>query len=150
MLRAIRSAESGAETVEFAQALGAKGGVSGYIYETVPVAIHAWLRHPRDFRSAVRAAVECGGDTDTVAAITGGIVASGTGPEGVPADWREGMLEWPRSAAWIERLATGAQRAVDSGRSVAPPRVGPTVLARNILFFAAVLAHLCRRALPPY
>lgn len=150
LLRAVRSAESGKETAEFAQALGAKGGVSGYIYETVPVAIHAWLRHPRDFRSAVRAAVECGGDTDTVAAITGGIVASGTGPEGIPADWRDGMLEWPRSAAWIARLAAGAQSAVGTRTPVAPPRVGPTVLARNALFLAAVLSHLCRRALPPY
>ncbi|HEY2587194.1 MAG TPA: ADP-ribosylglycohydrolase family protein [Tepidisphaeraceae bacterium] len=148
--RTVQSVESGECTVEFAAALGARRGVSGYIYETVPVAIHAWLRHPRDYRSAVRAAVECGGDTDTVAAITGGIVASGTGPDGIPAEWRRGLLEWPRSETWIAQLAERAHSAVESGTPAAPPRVGPQVLIRNAFFLSVVLAHVLRRGLPPY
>lgn len=148
--RTVRSTESAESTGQFAESLGARRGVSGYIYETVPVAIHAWLRHPRDFRSAVRAAVECGGDTDTVAAITGGIVASGTGPDGIPAEWRRGLLEWPRSDAWIEQLAGRAAAAMESEARVLPPKVGPGILVRNAFFLSVVLAHLLRRALPPY
>lgn len=55
----------------------------GYVHvescqETVPEAVSAFL-HSRDFEDAVRIAVSLGGDSDTLAAITGGIAEAAYG-----------------------------------------------------------------------
>jgi len=57
--------------------MGLEKGVTGYAFHTVPVALHACPSRPADYRWAVLAAIECGGDTDTVAAIGGGISGAG-------------------------------------------------------------------------
>jgi ADP-ribosyl-[dinitrogen reductase] hydrolase len=107
MLRsAIDSVAKGESTRDYANSLGLAQGVTGYTYHTVPVAIHCWLSFPNDFRNAVIAAIECGGDADTTAAIVGGIVGAKVGKEGMPADWTRGIWEWPRSVAWMESLGT--------------------------------------------
>jgi ADP-ribosylglycohydrolase len=151
LARAVESAARGEDTAQFAEALGLGRGVSGYAYHTVPVALHGWLRHPRDFRAAVAGVIECGGDTDTAAAITGGIVGAGVGPEGIPPEWRARVVEWPASMGWMERLADNAARRVQG----LPPRKQrePSfllLLPRNLLFLAIVLAHGFRRLFPPY
>lgn len=69
--------------------------------------------------------------------------AAGVGRTGLPADWIEGLREWPRSVAWMGQLA----EVLESGRSQRPlglPAAG--VLMRNLLF----LSHGFRRLLPPY
>src|SRR5262245_13772600 len=68
--------QAGRTTEEFAARLGLERGVTGYMYHTVPVALYAWLRYPNDFRTAVQSTIRCGGDTDTVAAITGSLVGT--------------------------------------------------------------------------
>ena len=47
--QAIESVYAGQSTKQFAESIGLGRGVSGYTYDTVPVAIHAWLSSPRDF-----------------------------------------------------------------------------------------------------
>ncbi|MEK7387794.1 MAG: ADP-ribosylglycohydrolase family protein, partial [candidate division NC10 bacterium] len=69
--RAVESVAERRSTEAFAEAIGGGRGVSGYIYQTVPVVVHAWLAHQGDYRAAITAAVRCGGDTDTVAATLG-------------------------------------------------------------------------------
>ncbi|MEW5725737.1 MAG: ADP-ribosylglycohydrolase family protein, partial [Thermodesulfobacteriota bacterium] len=93
--KAAAGAGRGASTEAFAASLGLEKGVSGYMYHTVPVALQAWFRHPADFRAALTGAIRCGGDTDTVASILGGIIGAGVGPAGIPAELIEGLLEWP-------------------------------------------------------
>ena len=140
------------ETTEaFTESLGCGQGVSGYVYRTVPVVLHCWLRHPRDFGLAIRTMIQCGGDTDTTAAIVGAIIGSAVGRTGIPNDWVAGLWEWPRSVDWMERLAKATRHAIESGTPVRPPRVFPMVsLARNLVFLNVVLAHIARRLLPPY
>jgi ADP-ribosylglycohydrolase len=58
---------------EFARATGLERGVTGYALHVVPVALYAWLRHDGGFRAALVAALDCGGDTDTVGAILGAL-----------------------------------------------------------------------------
>lgn len=146
-----QSAASGEATADFCKRLEMGKGVPGYCYATLPVVLQCWLRHPRDYERAITAAVECGGDTDTVGAILGGIVGAGVGAEGIPQAWTEGLWEWPRSKQWLARLA----RELAFTRLSALPRPPPTaffafVLLRNLLFTAVVLAHGFRRLLPPY
>lgn len=148
---AVESVNHQQTTLEFADQLGLGSGVSGYVYHTVPVSIHAWLSHPTDFRAAVTAAIECGGDADTTAAIVGGIVGAGVGVDGIPEEWLKGLSEWPRSVVWMERLAEQLAECRSSEARARPIDVFPgTTLLRNLVFLAVVLAHGFRRVLPPY
>lgn len=138
-------------TTEFTASLGLSRGVTGYIYHTVPVALHAWLSHPRDYRSAVIEVIRCGGDTDSTAAIVGGIVGAAVGKEGIPSEWLNGLSDWPRSLDWLERLAGQLYEVCRSGTPANPRRLPAAALfARNLLFATIVLAHGFRRLLPPY
>ncbi len=145
------SASAGESTEAFADSLGLQRGVSGYMLHTVPVAIHAWLAHPEDFRAALLAAIRCGGDTDTLAAIVGGIVGARVGRAGIPQDWLAGLWEWPRSPAWITRLG---ERLAEVCAATEPRTPLPLPLwgvpLRNLVFLLVVLVHGFRRLLPPY
>ncbi len=149
--RARASAASGEPTECFAESFGCAKGVSGYMYHSVPAALHAWFAHPRDLVAALEAVIRCGGDTDTTAAMTGAIVGAGVGREGIPARWLEELWDWPRGVAWMEeaarRAADSAARSVRrSALYVSPLRL----LARNALFMLLVLGHGFRRLAPPY
>jgi ADP-ribosylglycohydrolase len=139
-------------TEQFADSLGLQRGVSGYVYHTVPVVLHAWLTNPTDFAAAVSSVIRCGGDTDTTAAIVGGIVGCSVGREGIPAPWIAGLRDWPRSIEWMSDLS---QRLTESRRLGSAPRHVPRLPAwglvlRNLGFLAVVLSHGFRRLLPPY
>ena len=64
-------------------------------HDTVPFCIWAAARHLTDYEQAVRSCVAVGGDIDTTAAITGGIVAAHTGVDGIPRAWREAREALP-------------------------------------------------------
>jgi len=57
-------------------------------FDTVPLAL--WIAfHLDDFEAAIRHAVTCDGDADTLAAIVGGIVAARLGVDAIPEKWRK-------------------------------------------------------------
>jgi ADP-ribosyl-[dinitrogen reductase] hydrolase len=112
----VDSVAAGEGTIAFADRMFGAWGVSGYVYQTVPVAIHAWLSYPQDFRGAIEVTVACGGDTDSVAAIVGGIVGAAVGAEGIPSAWRSGLIEWPRSLDWMERLGRQLEEGTGGDR----------------------------------
>jgi len=144
---ALRTALSRQKSVlEYAEEIGCGYGVSGFAPNTVAVALFAWLRHRGDFESAVRSVIQCGGDTDTVAAITGAICGAETGEAGIPRAWIDGIFEWPRSVNHIRRVA----QALVSGNCRASRYFWPAVLLRNLFFLVIVILHGFRRMLPPY
>ena len=55
--------------------------------DTVPMALWLALHRLDDYESGVRHAVAAGGDTDTMAAIVGGIIAARVGCAGIPEPW---------------------------------------------------------------
>jgi ADP-ribosylglycohydrolase len=144
----------GASTAELAAELGLERGVSGYVLHTVPVVLHAWLRHAADFRRAVEEVILLGGDTDTTGAIAGGLVGATVGLRGIPPEWLSGLAEWPRTAQWLLRLADRlAAQFPEEGMPQRPgplPLFWPGLLPRNLAMLALVLMHGFRRALPPY
>lgn len=148
---AVASVEAGDTTDAFAASIGAGQRVTGYVNQTVPVAVHAWLSFPSDYKSAVLAVIRCGGDTDTTAAITGAIVGAAVGTSGIPVEWLLALAEWPRTVNWMQRLA-GQVAEVQATEMPQTPLGLPIVplLARNLLFTGVVLAHGFRRLLPPY
>lgn len=131
---------------DFVSLLGLERGVTGYAYHSVPIALFAWLRHRGDFPKTLEGVIRCGGDTDTVAAIAGALAGCDVGIGGIPADWRNGLRDFPISTAVLGRA--GNELASDFGRPVSWAwfAVGP----RNVFFLLVVLAHGFRRLLPPY
>ena len=148
---AAESAETGESVADFAPSIGSHAGISGYVCHTVPCVVQVWLRHQSDFENGLLEIVSAGGDTDTTAAILGGIVGSRVGKEGIPTRWLTRIVEWPRSPVWIEELGHRLARALAGDQDVEPPRcpVFATAL-RNALFAAVVLGHGLRRLAPPY
>ncbi len=145
------SVNNGESTGEFAAQQGMHQGVSGYVYHSVPVAIHAWLSHQHDFRAAIITVVECGGDTDSNAAIVGGIVGAAVGKSGIPRQWLNKLLETSRTVAWMERLGIQLDATMQLGIPKRPIKLlFVTTLLRNAVFLLIVLFHGFRRLLPPY
>jgi len=136
---------------EFACSLGLNKGVTGYAFHTVPVALYAWLMHPKDVATALTSALDCGGDTDTVGAIVGALAGARIGETGIPAEWLERVVEWPRSIQFMETLAQELASASIAKLAFYPVRYfWPALIVRNAFFLAVVLAHGLRRLLPPY
>ena len=149
--KAVASVEAGETTDTFAASIGAGRRVTGYVNQTVPVAVHAWLSFPDDYKSAVLAVIRCGGDTDTTAAVTGAIVGAAVGTTGIPDEWLSALAEWPRTITWMKRLSKQVAE-VQANDAPQKPLGLPALplLGRNLLFTLVVLAHGFRRGLPPY
>lgn len=118
--QSVQAAAASPDTPAFAKSLGQERAVSGYVYHSVPVAVHAWLGHPRDLSGAIAAVIACGGDTDTTAAMAGGMVGAAVGEAGIPPSWLSGLAEWPRSVAWMERLGKQLAAVMAGGAGAQP------------------------------
>jgi ADP-ribosyl-[dinitrogen reductase] hydrolase len=126
-------------------------GVSGYCYSTLAVVLQIWFRLHDDLEGAITEAVGCGGDTDTVAAIIGGIVGAKVGKQGLPINWLDRLTDWPRSVSWMESLCQQLNNVKDSGVHQRPKYIFfPFAFLRNMVFILIVLTHGFRRLLPPY
>jgi ADP-ribosylglycohydrolase len=132
--------ESGADVREFACQLGLQWGVGGYAYHSIPVALYSWLHHFGDYRTSVEAVLNCGGDTDSVAAITGAL-ASCHSP--IPREWMVRLYDFPISTAYLQTLASALKN--NSKSPIFPWMLLPL---RNLLFLIVVLAHGFRRLVP--
>ncbi|MFE0577228.1 ADP-ribosylglycohydrolase family protein [Streptomyces sp. NPDC058874] len=93
---------------------------NGAVWPCLGSAVWA-LRTTSGFAEAVRAAVDLGGDTDTVAAVTGALAGARYGQEAVPAHWTaplhvplpgfgDRVLEAEDLRALARRLATAGSR----------------------------------------
>ncbi|MBO1317105.1 ADP-ribosylglycohydrolase family protein [Acanthopleuribacter pedis] len=133
---------------DFAVTIGHRRRQGGYVYFTTPLAIYSWLRHPGDLIETVAAVIRCGGDTDTGAAMAGGLAGASLGEAGIPAHYLETLCDQPLS---VSRLRRTAAQAFGTG-----PASGlgllffPLLMLRNLSFLTLIVAHLFRRLLPPY
>jgi ADP-ribosyl-[dinitrogen reductase] hydrolase len=59
---------------------------NGAVWPTLGSAVWA-LRHGRGFADTMRLVIDLGGDTDTVAAVTGGLAGAVSGVAGIPMRW---------------------------------------------------------------
>ena len=148
---AAQSVGRGESAADFAARNGCANGVSGYMLHTVPAALHVWLAHQSDYRAGVTAIVRLGGDTDTAAAIVGAIIGARLGKDGIPIEWLNCLVEWPRTEEWMDALGIKlADRATHHSRGYALPLNWFKLILRNAFFIPLVLLHGFRRLLPPY
>ena len=79
---------------------------SGYVVDTLEAAL--WCLLTTDsYRECVLKAVNLGGDTDTVAAVAGGLAGAMYGYEGIPQAWRDTLIK----REWIEEMCERAGEA---------------------------------------
>jgi len=70
-------------------------------FNSVPTAIYSFLSHLDSFKTAILFAVSLGGDTDTIAAMTGAITGAYLGIESIPDKWGVKL----ENRLYIEELA---------------------------------------------
>jgi poly(ADP-ribose) glycohydrolase ARH3 len=77
---------------------------------SVPTAIYCFLSHPRSFKEALIFAVSLGGDTDTIAAMTGAISGAYHGRKALPSQWLSDLENGEKGRDYIEDLARALWR----------------------------------------
>ena len=148
MSQCVESVESGQSTQDFAISLGLAKGVTGYMYHTVPVCLHAWLSFTDDLEQSVRCVIECGGDADTTAAIVGSIVGAAVGAQAIPSVWKETLTE---PQAIFEMLGQLLEIPVQwPARQIEFDSYCYRLIRNVFVFLPIVLLHGFRRLLPPY
>lgn len=94
-------------------------GVGGYVMQTVPAALFAFIRTPYDFRSTVVTAVNAGGDTDSIGAMAGAVSGAFNGERAIPAGWKEGV----EGADYLRSLAFRLHTLTPAGKPERRPLV---------------------------
>jgi ADP-ribosylglycohydrolase len=151
LLSVVDALAVGMSCADFAKSQGWSRGISGYVNQTVPAALYCWAHSPDDFRQCVENAVLLGGDSDSVAAITGAICGANLGSDAIPSEWVECLAEWPRTTDWIRSLAKELAAALENGKVTDPPPMyWMATFPRNALFTAVVILLGFRRLFPPY
>jgi ADP-ribosylglycohydrolase len=87
-----------------ATVLGFKKGTPAVASATAVMAVFAWLRHSNSYQRSVTSAIRCGGDTDSVAALVGGLSGIRLGADAIPRAWSKQMSTWPQNRRWMDRL----------------------------------------------
>lgn len=129
-----------------------KKGITGYINNTVPTVIYAWLRYYGNYEQTISALIHAGGDTDTTAAIAGALAGIQLGEAGIPAPWLTSVKEWPMSIDYLRKLSSAlatSKHHPEKTITLRQPGYLP-LLGRNLLFFCIIMLHGFRRLLPPY
>lgn len=91
----------GAPALEAVAALG--NGVLAC--ESVPLALFCFLRWGADFEEAIVETALCGGDVDSIAAMTGALSGALVGAAGLPADWLARAEAGRRGSEHVSELA---------------------------------------------
>jgi poly(ADP-ribose) glycohydrolase ARH3 len=74
-------------------------------FESVPLALFCFLRWGSDFESAVVHTALCGGDVDSIAAMTGALSGALVGAAGLPAQWLARAEGGARGHEYVAALA---------------------------------------------
>jgi ADP-ribosylglycohydrolase len=149
--KAADSAANGHSVGRFAAELGIERGVSGYMYHTVPIVLHAWFCYPEDFWAGINEAIRCGGDTDSVASMLGGIIGARVGKEGIPREMITNLRGWPVTVRWVQLIGECLARVAAKEKTRGVPSFPfCRLFLRNLFFIPLVLFYGFRRLLPPY
>jgi poly(ADP-ribose) glycohydrolase ARH3 len=91
--------------------VAAELGNSSSGHQSVPTAIYAACA-ASTFEAAVRFAVCCGGDTDTIAAMAGAVAGARDGVAEIPDRWLEALEDGPRGRGYVSQLAESIAEAM--------------------------------------
>ena len=74
-------------------------------HRSVPAALYAFLAHWDSFAEAVLFSVRIGGDTDTIAAMTGAIAGALHGADAIPPNWLDAVENSAQGRDYLTQLA---------------------------------------------
>jgi len=92
------------KTEEEPDEIFAELGTSYSVYETVPCAFYCFSRHFEQTEQAIIEAVNAGGDTDSIACITGALCGALHGTGSLPVRWTTGLENKDVVAHYAETL----------------------------------------------
>jgi len=112
ILLARRIAESATSPAEFARTISVVVGTGEPCTESVPAAIAAAHFAKGDPALAIELCANSRGDTDTTAAMAGGICGAYRGYQAIPAEWRDlvGKVNKLDGNAWADKLEQAVAR----------------------------------------
>jgi len=156
LLYASRLAEQSSSTEAAAKALGN----SGFVIQSVPLALFCFLRFgDSELMDALNEVISAGGDTDSNAAILGAWLGAKKGEKSIDRELIDGIAG-PFGPAYLRRLARflsrqrrgneleeGEVEDRDEDPNEVPGYSWPTAVLHNFSFFFLVLIHLAIRLL---
>jgi poly(ADP-ribose) glycohydrolase ARH3 len=80
--------------------------------ESVPLALFAFARWAPSFEEIVRNTVQCGGDTDSTAALSGALAGALLGVEAIPGQWLANLENGRKGRDYVLSLADGLLEGV--------------------------------------
>jgi ADP-ribosylglycohydrolase len=127
----------GESTADVLRAWHADGRLVDDVHVGVPLAVHAWLRAPRDLAAAVEPLIRLGGACHPAATIAGALAATTGGEAAIPDRLLSTLGGMPWGPARLRRLATelAAHTADGKPRQFGYPVITPIV--RNVAFRVA-------------
>lgn len=144
------SLEQNLSVKEYADLIGLSKGVTGYIYHTIPIVLYCWLYYEnnRDFNSAIKNIITLGGDTDTTAAILGGIMGAEGNLDFINSDWLNFIIEPQLNIKKLEKTASLLAESINSNFQNSLEIIPNSFILnfiRNIFFTTVVLIHGFKR-----
>lgn len=79
-------------------------GNSCLAIESVPFSIALWLRNKNNFKNGLLEAVNAGGDTDSIASMTGALIGFNVGIQGIPKEWIDYSSEFEKAIVLADEL----------------------------------------------
>lgn len=137
----------GWSSAEYLERSGSPRGISGFAPHSLGAAVHAALTSPGDPLGAAVSAIERGGDTDSVAALAGGLAGAWYGPGSLPEPLLAGLggpllgtQQLRDLASRLEACRPGDSRPRDGTDPALPS--WPLGLGRNLGLLALCLLSL--------
>lgn len=113
-----------------------RDGPTGYVVHTVNAALKIWRNHPNEIEKAIEETILLGGDTDSVAAIVGGLIGAKTDLTKTNPD----LLSWMGWPQPPEIMSLSEQTKAPIGR----------IWLTHAVSLPIIVGYGFRRLLPPY
>lgn len=121
---------------------------TGYVIHTLSFALFCVLRYGEDPFEAIVEAVNAGGDTDSIGAITGAWIGAWHGASRLPQGLIAKLNNGPFGREHLEKLAQNLASQMQGRTYEIPQYNWIYAMLRNILFIPVILAHVLRRIAP--
>jgi hypothetical protein len=87
-----------------AKLFGFTDGIPRRLDAIALLSVYAWVRHHNRFRLAVERASLLGGESASVAVLTGALAGASLGKKAIPPDWRKSLRLYPYNRDWVQNV----------------------------------------------
>ena len=117
----------------------------------MPVVLFLAFSTKAPIKQKLQKIILLGGDTDTCAAIIGGILGAGFKDHTPLKQDASSIMDWSIDIQTLDQIATELTCSIAQPRTVKLKlESGPLIFIQNLIFLSVVLIHGLRRHFPPY